>query len=136
RRRQPAGRVHVGRGGGDQRSADDLGAEQPGVPGGQRHDRHAAHGVPDQDDRAVARTGGGQYGGQVRAGLLDGHVPGTAPGTSPPGTRSLGSSSLRISFRVTSKPATSGAVPIHPGRTSNIASRTSNSHISNTGRTI
>ena len=118
RRRQPARRVDVGRGGGDQHGADDLGAEQLGLPGGQRHDRHAAHGVADQDDRAVAGAGGGQHGGQVRAGLLDGDVPATAPGTSPPGTRSLSSSSLRTSFLVTSKPATSGAVTIHTGRTS------------------
>ena len=44
---QPAG------GGRDQPDADDPVAEQLGVLLGQRHDRHAAHRVPDQHDRPV-----------------------------------------------------------------------------------
>ncbi len=57
-------------GGGDQSHARDPGREQLGALAGQGHDRHAAHGVPDQHHRTL-RCHGAQHRGQIPPQLVD-----------------------------------------------------------------
>ena len=52
-RQQDPARVEAAGGGGDQADADDAVAEQLGVLLGEGNDRHAAHGVTDEDDRPL-----------------------------------------------------------------------------------